>query len=102
MLRSPDEALRLAEDVRAEIEAIARVVADAEQILARSGPGEPERMLVYAAGAVLHSFYTGVEKAFLHLAPALNGGAPRDPAWHRRLLEQMSRPLAGVRPAVVS
>ncbi|MBI4702743.1 MAG: hypothetical protein HY744_16600 [Deltaproteobacteria bacterium] len=63
MLRSPDEALRLAEDVRAEIEAIARVVADAEQILARSGPGEPERMLVYAAGAVLHSFYTGVEIA---------------------------------------
>lgn len=102
MLRSPEEALRLAEDLHTEIGAVAQTVVDGNSVLAKTGAGVPDRLTVYAAAAILHSFYTGIEKVLLHVAPALNGGAPQQRAWHRLLLEQMSRPLPGVRPAVLS
>lgn len=52
--------------------------------------------------SMLHDFYCGVENIFKRIAPALNGGVPEGPAWHKQLLYHMSLAIPGIRPAVVS
>lgn len=51
---------------------------------------------------MLHDFYTAVEDIFEMVAQDLDGGLPSGPAWHRRLLNSMSVPVEGVRPAWIS
>jgi len=102
MLRTPEQALRLAEDLRAESEAVGRVVAEAREATVHGARVAPDRLTLYAFAAMLHSFYTGIEKGLLRVASQADGGAPGDAGWHRLLLEQMSRPLPGIRPAVLS
>ncbi len=55
-----------------------------------------------AAALNLHDFYTGVERIFSHIAGDIDGKIPSGNAWHRELLNQMSREIPGIRPAVVS
>jgi hypothetical protein len=94
-----DALLRLAAELDAEVERVARTVAEAAAL---GGRVSSEPVALYAAAALLDTFYTGIEKALSRLAPALNGGLPEGPAWHRRLLEGMCRPIEGIRPAVLS
>jgi hypothetical protein len=49
----------------------------------------------------LHGFYTGIERMFELIARHIDGQRPGGDAWHRGLLQQISREVAGVRPAVV-
>jgi hypothetical protein len=94
--------LRLAAELTQEVARIDRTAlegAEAEQKLAID---PPDRLTLYAAAAILETFYTGIEKALSRVAPTLNGGLPEGQAWHRRLLENMSMPIPGVRPAVLA
>jgi hypothetical protein len=50
----------------------------------------------------LHSFYSGIERIFERLAETLDGSLPKGENWHQALLVQMSKEVAGVRPAVIS
>ncbi len=52
--------------------------------------------------SIFHDFYCGAENIFKRIAPALNGGVPEGPAWHKELLYHMSLAISEVRPAVVS
>lgn len=52
--------------------------------------------------SVFHDFYCGAENIFKRIAPALNGGVPEGPGWHKELLGHMSLAIPDVRPAVVS
>jgi hypothetical protein len=54
-----------------------------------------------AACAMLHSFYTEIEKVLKLIALEWDGEMPASEAWHRQLLNQMSAPTAD-RPAVLS
>jgi hypothetical protein len=54
-----------------------------------------------AACAMLHSFYTEIEKILKLIARQWDGQAPSSDSWHRDLLNQMSQPTAK-RPAIVS
>ncbi len=54
-----------------------------------------------AACAMLHSFYTEIEKIFKLIARDWDGHVPSSNAWHKDLLNQMSETTAK-RPAVVS
>ena len=49
----------------------------------------------------LHSFYSGIERLFELIARDVDGMAPGGEAWHRDLLDQMTREVAGTRPAVI-
>jgi hypothetical protein len=60
-----------------------------------------ETVPVYAGAAVLHSFYTAMEKVFEDIARRLNGAPPEGSTWHQDLLIAMARPRTGVRPAVL-
>ncbi len=54
-----------------------------------------------AASAMLHSFYTEIEKMLKLTAPEWDGQAPSSDSWHKDLLIQMSE-ATPKRPAVVS
>lgn len=54
-----------------------------------------------AACAMLHSFYTEIEKILRLIAREWDGQMPSSEAWHRELLKQMSIATA-TRPAVLS
>lgn len=55
-----------------------------------------------ALGSYLHDFYTAVENVFRAVAELTGEGLPRGEEWHRRLLDQMARPIEQVRPALLS
>jgi uncharacterized protein YutE (UPF0331/DUF86 family) len=50
----------------------------------------------------LHGFYSGLERIFERIASSIDGNVPAGANWHQELLEQMSREIQGVRPAVIS
>jgi hypothetical protein len=50
----------------------------------------------------LHGFYSGIERIFERLVVNLDGNLPIGENWHQALLVQMSKEVAGVRPAVIS
>lgn len=54
-----------------------------------------------AASAMLHSFYTEIEKIFKLIAREWDVQVPSSDSWHKDLLSKMSEPTAK-RPAVVS
>jgi hypothetical protein len=54
-----------------------------------------------AACAMLHSFYTEIEKILKLIAREWDGRMPSSDSWHKDLLNQMSEATA-TRPAVVS
>jgi hypothetical protein len=62
---------------------------------------EPGVIETSAACAMLHSFYTEIEKILKIIAREWDGLVPSSEAWHRDLLIQMSEPAAK-RPAVLS
>jgi hypothetical protein len=59
-------------------------------------------MYIDSAALNLHGFYSGLERLFQYIAEEMDGGPPKDEAWHRDLLRQMTKELAGVRPSVIS
>jgi len=50
----------------------------------------------------LHGFYSGLEGIFERVASSIDGNVPAGANWHQELLDQMSREIQGVRPAVIS
>lgn len=58
--------------------------------------------ILRALGSILHDFYSGIEKIFLAIAKEIDRCAPKSENWHRLLLEQMTLPLQGCRPPVIS
>lgn len=56
---------------------------------------------IAAACAMLHSFYTEIEKILVLIAKDYDGMLPSSPSWHRDLLHQMEIPTSK-RPAVIS
>jgi len=51
--------------------------------------------------SALTDIYQGAENAFQRIARATGEGLPSGAEWHRELLDQMSREVSGVRPAVI-
>lgn len=68
-------------------------------LLEKVAASEPNDMEVAALGAMLHSFYNGVENIFKRIALEIDHAPPSGLSWHSELLEAMARPAAQ-RPAV--
>lgn len=62
---------------------------------------QPDLIETAALAQVLHSFYNGVERLFVLIVKATNRNLPSGFAWHRSLLELISKP-GGERAAVIS
>lgn len=55
-----------------------------------------------AIGSIFHDFYTAVENMFKIVAKNIDGFMPSGAEWHLELLEQMSMPIEGERPAFIN
>lgn len=50
----------------------------------------------------LHGFYSGLERLFEIIVTNIDGAIPEGESWHQQLLEQVSKELPKLRPAVIS
>ncbi len=53
------------------------------------------------SGLILHDFYNGIEPILNHILASLSEKVPAGEDWHRKLLEQVSKPAEN-RPTVIS
>jgi len=92
---------RLGEQIQLEREELGRLVDRYRPLLGISAERVLDEYETAAVGAMLHSFYNGVENILRRVAIEIDGGLPQGEAWHKQLLESMTKPRAG-RPAVIS
>ena len=94
-------AAKLAERIRAEVGEIERVLERARDEWEEARRSDDDRFLDGVA-LNLHGFYSGVERIFALIAENLDDSMPQGENWHALLLEQMTRIVMNVRPAVIS
>ena len=84
-----------------ELAQITQLMWDYRELL--SGPSEQEPNLIErtALGAVLQSFYNGVESIFQTVAKRVDQDLPTGADWHRQLWAQMARATA-TRPPLIA
>lgn len=82
---------------RATIERVAQRI---DRAVTRAAAHDPEA--VAATALHLQHYYTGIEDALVAVAQELDGSVPKDPEWHRLLLEQMSLDIPAVRPRLLN
>lgn len=70
-------------------------------LLERVQQRTPDLIEVAVVASVLHSFYSGIENAFLAIAKGLDQRVPASAQWHRDLLVQMTQGTAN-RGGVIS
>lgn len=70
-------------------------------LLARLETDQPTLIEREALGAVLHSFYMGIESIMRSIAKAFDGGVQKTEDWHRALISSMTAATPG-RPALLS
>ncbi|AEF17778.1 MAG: hypothetical protein QJR05_03705 [Thermoanaerobacterium sp.] len=58
--------------------------------------------MLRAVGSIFHDFYTSVENMFKIVGRNIDNLIPSSSEWHLELLEQMSTPIEGERPAFIS
>ena len=91
--------LRLRQDVHRDVGAAETLL---EAVERRLGPKVPddEVLLGYAA-VTLHQAYTALETCFERICQTLEGSLPVGPDSHQALLQNMTRALDDMRPAVL-
>jgi hypothetical protein len=89
--------------IRQELSAVERSVARAKRAMALAQHAPQEQDLYLDSAALnLHDFYTGLERAFEHVAATVDEHVPAGRNWHRELLCYMAEERASARPAVIS
>ncbi|MBE0477820.1 hypothetical protein IBX65_01705, partial [Candidatus Aerophobetes bacterium] len=59
-------------------------------------------MEIRTSASILHDFYSGIEKIFEKIALVIDNNLPFEGSWHIEVLSQMAKPLAGIRPQIIS
>lgn len=91
----------LAEEIEFELSQIRRLLDEYEGLLQSASEKNSDRRDILALAGVLHCFYNGIENIFKRIAGKIDGGPPRNGAWHRSLLGSMTTETPN-RPAVIS
>jgi uncharacterized protein YutE (UPF0331/DUF86 family) len=84
-----------------EFEFLDRLIESHRSLLARPEETTPSQVEISAVGAMLHSFYNGVENILKRIASEVDGSVPSGEAWHQDLLELSAR-STDRRPAVIT
>lgn len=95
---NPFEALR--EEIQIELRQLHRVAESLRVFLERLSDA-PDEFQLLSIGAMLHHFYSGVERLFERIAVRLDGDVPTGSRGHTDLLRRMEHPWGNVRPAVI-
>lgn len=94
--------IRLDVELSSQMDHLARLTREVGERKKRFGRKKPTTDEILALGKWMHDFYLCVERLMIRIAQDLNGGVPQSSDWHKRLLEQLSKDLPGIRPKVFS
>lgn len=89
------ELIRLAAELAADLTVLDEIASELAPFAARAAT-DPE---VLIPAALLHHYYTAIERMLSRLAVGLEGSEPGGPDSHRRLLTLAGIEVSGVRPA---
>jgi hypothetical protein len=92
----------LVERIRGEAPDMERIVQRALRAWSQVQKMPGEQAYLDSVALNLHSFYSGFERLCELIARNMDRALPASATWHRDLLQQMTRDLADVRPAVIS
>lgn len=92
---------RLSAQTDVEFQQLDRLLATYRPLLERCQSEVPNAIELSALAAMLHSFYNGIENLLKRVAVETGEALPDGDVWHRKLLDQMSRPT-DARPAVLT
>jgi hypothetical protein len=92
---------KLRKQVAVERELLRQHLEDHAPLIHKCRSSAPDRIELSALGAMLLSFYNGIENIFKRVTVELGQDLPQAEAWHKDLLERMTREGPG-RPAVIS
>jgi hypothetical protein len=81
----------LSRKIQVGLEEFATVRQQFDSLLSIPPGADPSVIEISAACAMLHSFYTEIEKILKIIAREWDGSLPESESWHRDLLVQMSR-----------
>ena len=84
-----------------EFKLLNRLLEKHAELIRSSRDKVPEEFYVSALGAMLQSFYGGVENLFKRIALGLDGDFSKSESWHKNLLDRMAGSFKD-RPAVIS
>ena len=91
----------LRKEIATERQYLHRELDGYQPLLTKCRTQTPDLIERAALGALLHSFYNGLENVFKRIAMACDGGMPEGGLWHRRLLDSMAQARPN-RPAALS
>jgi len=91
----------LATKIQLGLEEFATVRAQMSPLVAKLSDSKVGEIETAAACAMLHSFYTEIEKILKLIAREWDARIPSADAWHKELLNQMAAPTK-TRPAVIT
>lgn len=98
--------LRLAGELRVDLDAIERRAAAVHELLFDAADAGDTTKVAHlrtlALAFELERFYTAVEATLERLLQGLDGDAPRGASWHTELLRASCVPLPGLRPQLIS
>ena len=89
------------QDIQDSISDINDLLSHYDALLRRVDQSVPGKVELAAMGAVLQSFYNGIEGMFLLISKQIDGNVPTDPSWHQALLNRMTETTAD-RNALIS
>lgn len=92
----------LVERIRGEALDLESVIQRALRAWTQAQRDSGEQAYIDSVALNLHGFYSGLERLFQLIARHMDRNPPMGEAWHRDLIQQMTRDLPDVRPAVVS
>lgn len=92
---------RLRSAIRDELTDLDRIAVDSSRYATAFAEKLPDDLECRGLAALLHDFYTGLERIFQAIADEIDGGVPGTGQWHRLLLRQMALDVEQVRPAVL-
>lgn len=92
--------LLLKTDLSRELQNLERLRKELDEVLSKL-LAEPSFIEIRAIGSILHDFYSGVEKIFMRVAATLDEEVPKGGDWHLQLIERISYPVPGGRPALI-
>lgn len=96
--------LTLTAEIRQELSRLGQLVQEIVRTWSRreSVPAEELRTYIESTALKLHNFYAGCERIFEKIADEVNGGVPKTPDWHLRLLRTMALEIPEVRPRILT
>ncbi|NCJ07723.1 hypothetical protein GS597_14635 [Synechococcales cyanobacterium C] len=87
-------------DIAAQCQAIEGVFVSLEQRAVGLTPESPEKL--ESVAYQLHNFYSAIEDLFRIIANFFENNVSETARWHSLLLQRMTQPVQGIRPAVIT